>query len=192
MTFLHRRSAALSLATVLITVFAVRADTSFDKFSSSEPLDGEVFILVSIHSGRCLSVSGASEHRGANIVQGAMAAEAGPAERWRVSRCGDHCYKLVNENSGKVLAVPESSREIGTQIIQWDDAGVEDVQWKHWEFVKVGNHYALKSRVSGLALDVSDGSTESGASVIQWPLGKSGNFNQIWFVHWVPGLGRKS
>jgi hypothetical protein len=177
----------LFLAAVFLAGFALNADSPFDKFNSSVPLDGEVFILVNVNSGRCLSVSDASEYRGANVVQGPMAADAGSAERWRVSRCGDHYYKLVNEKSGKVVAVPEASRESGTQIIQWDDAGIEDQQWK---FVKAGNHYALKSRVSGLVLDVLDGSTESGASVIQWPWKTAENANQVWFVQWVPGLGK--
>jgi hypothetical protein len=189
MTSISLRSAALSLTAIFIALFAVHADTPFDKFNSTTPLDGEVFILVNVNSGRCLSVSGASEDRGANIVQGAMAADAGAAERWRAVRSGDHYYKLVNVNSGKVLAVPEDSRRSGTQMIQWHDAPFEGREWK---FVKVGNHYAIKSKVSGLALDVSDASTEKGASVIQWPLGKGDNANQIWFVQWVPGLGRKS
>jgi hypothetical protein len=162
----------------------VRADTSFDKFNSSAPLDGEVFILVNLNSGRCLSVSEES----ANIIQGAMAADAGPAERWRVIRVGDHHYKLLNQRSRKVLAVPASSRESGIQIVQWDDVGLEDQQWK---FVRAGNHYALKSRVSGLMLDVLDGSTEGGASVIQWPWKTTENSNQIWFGQWVPGLGSR-
>jgi arabinan endo-1,5-alpha-L-arabinosidase len=182
------RPAALCLTMVLMTLFAVHADTSFDKFNSSAPLDGEVFILVSLQSGRCLSVSGASEHRGANIVLGALAANAGPSERWRLLRHGDHYYKLVNENSGKVLAVPEDSRESGTQMIQWHEA---DFEGRLWKFVKAGNHFTVESKVNGLVLDVLDGNTESGASVIQWPRKKSENDNQVWFVQWVPGLGRK-
>jgi hypothetical protein len=178
---------AWSLAAVFLAVFALHADAPFEKFNSSVPLDGEVFILVSVNSGRCLSVSDASEYSGANVVQGPTAVDAGNAERWRVSRCGDDYYKLINEKSGKVLAVPQASREFGTQIIQWDDAGIEDQRWK---FVKEGNHYALQSKVSSLMLDVMDGSTESGAPVIQWPWKTTENANQIWFVQWVPGLGR--
>ena len=181
---------ALCAAAILLTVFALRADTSFEKFNSSVPLDGEVFIMVNVSSGRCLSVSGESQNRGANIVQGPRAADAGRAERWRVFRAGDHYYKLVNVVSGKVLSVPESSRKSGTQMIQWDDAASVDQKWKEWKFVKIGNHYALKSRVNGLVPDVQDGSVESGASVIQWPWKTEGNANHIWFVQWVPGLGR--
>jgi hypothetical protein len=180
---------ALFLPAIFFTVFALRADTSFEKFNSSAPLDGEVFILVNVSSGRCLSVSRESESRGANIVQGPRAADAGRAERWRVFRAGDHYYKLVNVVSGKVLAVPESSRKSGTQIIQWDDAASVDQQWKQWKFVKIGNHYALKSHVNDLVLDVRHGSGESGAAVIQWPWKTEGNANQTWFVQWVPGLG---
>jgi hypothetical protein len=143
---------------------------------------------VNINSGRCLSVSDRSTDSGANVVQGEFAASAGPAERWRLLRSGDHYYKLVNENSGKVLAVPEASKESRTQIIQWDDVGIEDQQWK---FVKAGNHFMVKSRVSGLVLDVLDGAADKGVSVIQWPSRTTENANQIWFVQWVPGLGKK-
>ena len=64
---------------------------------------------------------------------------------------GDY-YKLVNQESGKVLAVPASSQQQGIRLIEFEDAGIEDQQW---EFVKVRDHYSIKSRVSGFVVAVA-------------------------------------
>ena len=178
------RSAVFSL-TVIFTLGVCFADVPFDRFTSAAPLDGEVFQLVNTNSGRCLAVQDGLKVAGANIVQGALPANSAPVEKWRAVRSGDY-FKLVNENSGLVLAVPESSQRRGTQIIQWVDLGSADQQW---EFVKIGNHYSLKSRASGLVLGVSESRREDQAPVIQWNLAEIPD--QVWFVQWVPGLGKK-
>ncbi len=174
---------AFSISALFVATTA--ADVPFERFKSSAPVDGEVFILVSTNSGRCLTLEGGSKRRGASVVQGESPARAGNPERWKVVACGKF-YKLINENSGQVLAVPEASGRQGEQIIQWDDKGTEDQQWT---FVKVGNHYSIKSRASGLVLGVSEARKDAEAPVVQWELAEIPD--QIWFIQWVPGLGEK-
>jgi hypothetical protein len=85
-----------------------------------------------------------------------------------------------------VLADPSSSKEEGVQLIEFEDAGIEDQQW---QFVKVGDHYSIKSRVSGFVVAVGGSAKDENAKVIQFKMAKIPD--QIWLVQWVPGAGKK-
>ncbi|MDB5389588.1 MAG: hypothetical protein JWM11_5234 [Planctomycetaceae bacterium] len=179
------RFLVLAVSVGLLFIATAFADVPFDRFHSSAPLDGEVFVLVNTCSGRCLAIQNGLKCRGANVVQGALPASAGAGERWKIVKT-DNYFKLINENSGLVLAVPEASRLQGQQIVQWDDSGTEDQQW---EFVKIGHHYSVKSRVSGLVLGVSESRKDDAAPVVQWQLAEIPD--QVWLIQWVPGLGKR-
>ena len=92
-----------------------------------------------------------------------------------MSKFAGEYVKVVNRHSGKVLDVPERSKDQGVQIIQWDDNGQEN---QRWLFYKVGDHFCIKSQESSLVLDVGEASKENGAGVIQWPF--HGKENQLW------------
>ncbi|MDP4183304.1 MAG: RICIN domain-containing protein [Bacillota bacterium] len=86
------------------------------------------------------------------------------------------CYKLVNENSGKVLAVKDGSTADGANIIQQTDSGSSSQQWY---FSDTDSGYKKITNVkSGKVLDVSDQSKDDGGSVIQWI--SNGGANQQW------------
>ncbi|CAI6077187.1 hypothetical protein PAECIP112173_02467 [Paenibacillus sp. JJ-100] len=85
-------------------------------------------------------------------------------------------YKLVNRNSGLVLDVNGASSAGGATIIQWNDNGAANQQWK---LEPVGNgYYNIRNVGSGLLLDVNSGSTQGGAALIQWQA--NGGYNQQW------------
>lgn len=85
-------------------------------------------------------------------------------------------YKLVNRNSGLVLDVNGASTAGGATIIQWNDNGAVNQQWK---LEPAGNgYYSLRNVGSGLLLDVNSGSTQGGAALIQWQA--NGGYNQQW------------
>ncbi len=86
------------------------------------------------------------------------------------------CYKVVNENSGKVLDVTDSSMNDGARIIQKSDNGGDS---QKWYFADIGSGYKRIINVkSGKTLDVSDESKEDGGAVIQWK--NTGGNNQQW------------
>jgi hypothetical protein len=179
------RLMVVTLSAGLLLVAPALAEIPFGRFSSAAPLDGEVFVLVSTNSGRCLAIESGFKHRGAGVVQGELPVSAGAVERWKIVKNGNF-FKLINENSGLVLAVPQASRRKGQQIVQWEDKGTEEQQW---EFVKVGNHYSVKSRISGMVLGVSESRKDADAPVLQWEFTEIPD--QVWFIQWVPGLGEK-
>lgn len=85
-------------------------------------------------------------------------------------------YKLVNRNSGMVLDVNGASATRGASIIQGNDNGAANQQWK---LESAGNgYYKLRNAGSGLLLDVNQNSTQGGASLIQWQ--DNGGANQQW------------
>ncbi|GAA0306595.1 pectate lyase C [Gracilibacillus halotolerans] len=75
-------------------------------------------------------------------------------------------YKLINRHSGKALEVFEWSTNDGGNVVQYDDLGGLNQQWRIVNvgegFFKITNLHSLK------ALEVHDWSTEDGGNVSQW------------------------
>ncbi len=91
---------------------------------------------------------------------------------------GDGKYvKLVNADSGKVLAVEGNSTESLARLVAAKDEGHESQQWK---LEKDGDYFKLTNRKSGKVMDVEQESADEGASVIQWDEKADGNDNQRW------------
>jgi len=88
-------------------------------------------------------------------------------------------FKIVNRKSGKVLDVPESSKEDGIQLTQWDYHGGANQQWS---IEKHDNHYVIKARHSCKAVDVFGGSNEINAKIVQWSCGNGQNPNQAFVI----------
>ncbi|WP_366348672.1 RICIN domain-containing protein [Paenibacillus amylolyticus] len=85
-------------------------------------------------------------------------------------------YKLINRNSGLALDVNGASSTGGATIIQWNDNGAANQQWK---LESAGNgYYNIRNVGSGLLLDVNSSSTQGGAALIQWQ--DNGGNNQQW------------
>ena len=85
--------------------------------------------------------------------------------------------KLVNANTGKVLAVADDSDEAGAKAVLAKNDGSKGQQWK---LEKDGDYYKVVNRKSGKVLDVEGESTEEGGGIIQWDDKSEGNDNQRW------------
>ena len=85
--------------------------------------------------------------------------------------------KLVNVNTGKVLAVADNSDEAGAKAVLAKDDGGKGQQWK---LEKDGDHYKVVNRKSGKVLDVEGESMEEGGGIIVWDDKSEGNDNQRW------------
>ncbi|MGW0881730.1 RICIN domain-containing protein [Streptomyces sp. NPDC002671] len=89
-------------------------------------------------------------------------------------------YKtLLNSNSDKCLAVPNSSTANGTGLIQWTCTGDSEQQWQ-LEPVEggAGDRYLVRNLNSGKCLAMSNSSTVNGTQAIQWTC--NGGSEQIW------------
>lgn len=81
--------------------------------------------------------------------------------------------QLKAVHSELCMDVPWSSKNNGTQIIQWSCQGSVNQAWR---FVPMGNnYYKVVSKVSGKCLDVYGQSLSNGGSVVQWTCNSEDN-----------------
>lgn len=75
-------------------------------------------------------------------------------------------YKLVNQNNNLVLDNAGSGSPAGTEVIQWNDLGL-DTQWWRMNYT-VGGLFKATNVNTNLVLDDPNGSTTPGAFVQLW------------------------
>ncbi len=85
-------------------------------------------------------------------------------------------YKIVNENSGKLLDIKDASLSDGAEVIQWSDNGGRSQQW--YLVDADGGYKKIVNSNSGRVLDVKGMSVEDGGAVAQWI--SNGGTNQQW------------
>jgi curli biogenesis system outer membrane secretion channel CsgG len=85
--------------------------------------------------------------------------------------------KIVNVNTGKVLAVTDDSDDAGARAVLAKD---EPNQARQWQLVKDGNQLKIVNRKTGKVLDVNEASKDEDAEVIQWDEKTDDNDNQRW------------
>jgi hypothetical protein len=75
-------------------------------------------------------------------------------------------YKLINQNNSLLLDNAGSGSPAGTEVIQWNDLGL-DTQWWRLDYRSSGFFKATNVN-NGLILDDPDGVTTPGTKVILW------------------------
>jgi hypothetical protein len=83
--------------------------------------------LQSVHSGKCLDVTGASTADGAAVIQYTCHDRANQVFTWRST--GDGYAQMVNLNSGKCLTVVNASTAAGAALEQRTCSGATSMQW---------------------------------------------------------------
>jgi hypothetical protein len=88
--------------------------------------------VISVHSGKCLDVTGggAGTGNGVPIEQWACAGPAATNQAWTVKDMGNGQYEFIASNSGKCLDITNSSTVSGTPIQQMDCTGQPNQLWK--------------------------------------------------------------
>ena len=137
-----------------------------------------VYYIKNQHSGKCMTVHGASTAKGARIDQ--YRCISGAQNQWWV------VYKLTTQGlvrvtgyqSGKCLSILGGSKHNGAPLVQWTCNGAGDQLFAgHLAF---GGKTAIKSYRSGKCLDVQGASTSNNAPIIQWSC--NGRTNQKWYL----------
>ena len=131
------------------------------------------YTLVSLNSGKCLDVTGASTADGANVQQYSCNGTGAQAYDLMVE---DNYYHLVNANSGMSVDVLGSGTANGTNVDQWT---TYDADNQRFTFNSQGSgEYSIVGEGSGKCIDVTGESTADGANVEIWTC--SGDSNQSW------------
>jgi hypothetical protein len=84
-------------------------------------------------------------------------------------------YKIVNQNSNKVLDVTSGSTADSASVIQYSDNGGSN---QHWRIVAAGSYQKLVNRNSGKLLEVAKASTDNSAVIQQYT--DNGGTHQQW------------
>ena len=118
--------------------------------------------LVSGHSGRCLTVSGASA--GATATQSScQTAQGASTQGIRLERAGQ-AYRLIVSSTGQCVGVAGGSTAEGASIVQWPCDGSAD---HAWDVLRSGTGHRFINRKSLRCLDTSGSSTADGALAVQ-------------------------
>lgn len=126
------------------------------------------------HSGKCLTVHGASKANNATVDQ--YTCVGGANQRWRFEWTGGLTYALRNENSGKCLTVHGASKAKGARVDQYTCVGASNQSFRI--NISTPSKTPIMPTHSGKCLDVQGGSKANNAPVIQWTC--NGRSNQRW------------
>ncbi|MFE1958709.1 RICIN domain-containing protein [Streptomyces sp. NPDC059479] len=76
-------------------------------------------------------------------------------------------YQLVNSNSGKCLAVPNSNPANGVELIQWPCSSSDDQFWALENNISI-DFYRIRNLATNKCLAIPSGSPTGGVNAIQW------------------------
>ncbi|WP_022979551.1 AbfB domain-containing protein [Ideonella sp. B508-1] len=145
-----------------------------DEPAPATPLPNGVYRLVSVSSGKALSVGGGSTTVGTATVQGAWTGV--DSQRWKITSQSGGFYTLLAQHSGQALDVNGCSTADGAKVQQWTSYG-NDCQ--SWTLEDLGDgSFRVVNKSSGKVLDVLNASGAESATVAQWTW--NGGANQRW------------
>ena len=137
-----------------------------------ELLPESAYTIKAVHSGKCVEIAGASGAAGSQVQQNSC----NPAlkeQQWQPVALGSGYYKLVNLNSGKVLAVPGGNVNSLVDLAQEDDSGLKSQQWRL--VAQGGGAYLLIAAHSNKCADVYGAAQADGTRLVQQDCGTGTN-----------------
>jgi hypothetical protein len=160
--------------TYVVTADRVSAGTSLEHVVGAAD---NVYYIKNQHSGKCMTVHGASKANGARVDQYACISGA-HNQWWVVYRLGAGLARITGYQSGKCLSIKGGSKKKGAPLIQWTCNGAADQMFNSgWQS---GKKQTIKGFDSQKCLDVQGASTANNAHIIQWSC--NGRTNQKWYL----------
>lgn len=138
-------------------------------------VDGQLYSVVNVETGKALDVAAGSTQAGAALQQWGYA--GGAHQQFRVRSAGDGYWTIQGRQSALPLDVSGASQNEGARIIQWQATGGTNQQWLLKKSATGG--YNIVARHSGKSVSVADGA--SGAPVHQ--ASDTGSGRQRWFFN---------
>ncbi len=139
-----------------------------DPYATQVISDGYYEIRSAV-SGKNLAVQAGSHTGGEKIIQ--STATGGKNQKWKLENLSDGIVRLINVESGLVMALDGSNKEYE----QWEWNGRADQRWQFSKAV-TGNYY-IRSAQNGHAIDVL-GNMNDGQPVVDYEY--NGGMNQQW------------
>ena len=132
--------------------------------SFATPVDGKIYTITHVKSGRTLDINGASNSNGANLqLWGTDSNTSSTHRQWEIDDVGDGYVRFKGVDSGKSLEVKDGNNSNGANIQQQAYSG--DTH-QEWQIISVGDgEYRIKNRDSGKSMRAS--TLSNGANVYQ-------------------------
>lgn len=146
---------------------------------TADPVDGQLYGIASLASGKVLDVAGGSSEAGAYLQQWGYGAS--PNQQFYVRKLGNGYWTLQGRQSGMLLDVAGGSLSDGARVLQWPANGGLNQQWLLKKSTTGG--YNIVARQSGKSLTSAE--TGSGARITQ--AGDTASLLQRWFLNPVAG-----
>lgn len=143
-------------------------------------VNGGLYSVVNMASGKVLDVTGGSPQAGAYAQQWGYAGSAN--QQFYLRELGNGYWSMTPRHSGMLLDVLEMAMADGARVVQWPANGGVNQQWQLKRSLTGG--YNVVARHSGRSLTVGD--TGSGARVYQAT--DLANGFQRWFFNPASGL----
>jgi hypothetical protein len=156
-----------------------------------EPADADTYRIINRNSGKLLAITNSATTDGAVALQWTDTGSAD--QRWALTPetglVTNRVYRIVNQNSAKVLGVTSMSTAEAATVIQWADSGTADHNWRA-RLLRDGR-YVFTNVNSGKVLGIEqmlgvDGAravqtTDSGAVANAWKVvaGSGGAFKLV-------------
>ncbi|MFF8387058.1 RICIN domain-containing protein [Streptomyces kanasensis] len=147
------------------TAVAAEAGTRPAVTGPSAVRDGGVWYFRAKHSGKCLTVHGASTARGAAVDQYTCLGRAN--QRWRLLHTNQWGLAyIVSENGGKCLDVQGGSKANGAKFITWDCNSRKN---QTFHVRNLTGHMAIKPlHISTKCLDIPGASQKNNTRAVLW------------------------
>lgn len=169
-----------------------------EKFTGDMQADTD-YSIVAKSSGKAMSIENNSTEGNAKICQ--MKDEDYESQAWKIVPAVDDdketkeednkdgYYLIMNKYTGKVLNIPNNSKNEGTQVIQWGNNMGEN---ELFQIEATGDGYwTISPKLNpNMCLTISNNSKDDGAAVIQKK--SSNGDNQKWELEAIPKVKRLS
>ena len=154
----------LSMLLVIFTVIAACSINVSASAYSNAPVDGGVYYIQHVGSGKYWDITDESISNGARL-QIWQRYQKHQNQVFYLQKVGNY-WKIVAHNSGKVIEVRDSSKSDNAQVAQWDYAGIACQQWTI--ICNSDGTVSFKNRNSGKYIDVSGNRSDNGTKMVQY------------------------
>ena len=116
---------------------------------------------------------------GAQLIQFAFTGDG--TQQWDLEQQASGAFLIKNVGSGKVIDVPHSSLNAGTQLIQFNEDGGQNQLWTMISVAGVPGGVVFQNVATGLFINAAGNNGNNGDPIIEWPNFPGGvQLNSVW------------
>ncbi|MDY0130109.1 MAG: RICIN domain-containing protein [Methanosarcina vacuolata] len=174
----YMKTSVLLLLVLFSLTLTVTVVNAFDPAKS--------YKIMSLSSGKVMSVAGISHDNGADIHQYEYRNQDN--QKWKIiqlSGADKGYYRIVSVNSGKCLEIGGWSTQEGSKANQYQCHNGDNQKFYLVPIKTCNLEYIIKNKNSGMILGVQDNSLENLADIVQYPFVSKVPDNEIWIINAV-------